>query len=255
MRMTTLSRALAALFIITSLCISVSAYSAEATDLYNTGLDRTESGKYPEAITAYNTAITLEPSYFEAWNGLADAFNRNGEFNDALAASNRSLAINPDYVQGWINRGQILYNIGYWYEDSMHNTAAADSLYAEQLSSFEKAVALDPTNAEALFNKGYALAGMKRYDEAIAAFDQVTAINPSYPNLQKNREIAVILRDKAGTSPVTTRSVSQPAFSKTTVPESPSQLPPGTSPKPSPLNIAAGVIAVLGAGFLVLLRK
>ena len=248
-------RILFACLLITSLGIPVSAYSADATNQYHAGLDRTESGKYPEAITAYNTAITLEPSYFEAWDGLADALNRNGQFNDALAASNRSLAINPDYVQGWINRGQILYNIGYWYEDSMHNTAAADTLYAEQLRSFEKAVALDPNNAEALFNKGYALAGMKRYDEAIAAFDQVTNINPSYPNLQKNREIAVILRDKAGAFPVTTRSVGQPTVSKTTVPKSPGQLPTGTSPKPSPLNGAVGVIAVLGAGSLVLQRK
>ena len=138
---------------------------------------------------------------------------------------------------------------------SAHNTAAADALYAEQLTAFEKAVALDPNNAEAWFNKGYALAGMKRYDEAIAAFDQVKVIDPSYPNLEKNREIAVLLRDKAGTSPVTTGSVSQPTVSKTTVPDTPAQQPAGTSPRPSPLNGAAGVIALLGAGFLVLQRK
>ena len=45
-----------------------------------------------------------------------------GQFNDALAASNRSLEIYPGYVNGWINRGQILYNIGYWYEDVAHDT-------------------------------------------------------------------------------------------------------------------------------------
>src|SRR5512137_1224195 len=105
-RMTILSRALIALCILTCLGIPVSAYSADATNLYNAGRDRTESGEYTEAIA-------LEPSYYEAWNGLADALNRNGQFNDALAASNRSLGINPNYVNGWINRGQILYNIGY----------------------------------------------------------------------------------------------------------------------------------------------
>ena len=254
-RMTILSRALIALFIITSLCIPVSAYSADATNLYNTGNDRTESENYTGAITAYNNAIALEPSYFEAWNGLADALNRNGQFNDALAASNRSLEINPDYVQGWINRGQILYNIGYRYEDSAHNMAAADALYAEQLTAFEKAVALNPENAEAWFNKGYALAGMRMYDEAIAAFDQVKAIDPSYPNLQKNREIAVLLRDKAGTSPATTGTASQQAVSKTTVPYTPAQLPAGTTPRPSPANGLTGFIALLAAGFFVLQRR
>jgi tetratricopeptide (TPR) repeat protein len=252
-----LCRIVFAVLLITSLCISVSAYSAEATNLYNTGRDRTESGNYAEAITAYNNAIALEPSYFESWDGIADALNRNGQFNDALAASNRSLSINPGYVRGWINRGQILYNIGYRYEDTEHNMAAANALYAEQLAAFEKAISLDPNSAEAWFNKGYALAGMQRYDEAIAAFDQVKVIDPSYPNLQKNREIAVQLRNKAGVSSPssTTGSVSQSTIPKTTVPESPAQQPAGTPPRPSPMNEGAGAIAVLGAGFLILQRK
>jgi tetratricopeptide (TPR) repeat protein len=244
-----------ALLLITSICISVCAYSADATKMYNTGRDRTESGNFTEAMAAYNNAVTLEPSYFEAWNGLADVLNRNGQFNDALAASNRSLEINPDNVQGWINRGQILYNIGYWYEDVAHNMKAADTLYAEQLTAFEKAIALDPNSAEAWFNKGYALAGMQRYDEAIAAFDQVKVIDPSYPNLQKNREIAVQLRDKAAGSSVTMGTASQVTASKTNSPESPGQQLTNTSPKPSPLNGVAGIIAILGAGFLILRRK
>jgi tetratricopeptide (TPR) repeat protein len=243
------------LFIITSLCIPVSAYSADATNLYNAGHTLTESRNYTEAIAAYRNAVALEPSYFEAWDGLADALNRDRQFNDALAASNRSLGINPDYVKGWINRGQILYNIGYRYEDTAHDTAAADTLYAAQLAAFEKAIALDPNSAEAWFNKGYALAGMQRYDEAIAAFDQVRVIDPAYPNLQKNREIAVMLRDKAGASALTTGSAGRSTVSKTMVPESPGQLPTGTSPRPSPLNGIAVVIGILGAGFLVLQRK
>jgi tetratricopeptide (TPR) repeat protein len=190
--------------------------------------------------------------YFEAWNGLADALNRDGQFNDALAASNRSLEIHPDYVKGWINRGQILYSIGYRYEDVAHDLVTANALYAEQLAAFEKAIALDPNNAEAWFNEGYALAGMQRFDEAIAAFDRVKVIDPSYPNLQKNREIAVQLRNKAVVSSVTTGLISQTTASKTT---SPAERPTGTSAQPSPLSGIAGVIAILGAGFLLLQRK
>jgi hypothetical protein len=255
MRKTTVpAKGLTALFFIAFLCIPVSAYSAEASELYNTGHELTESGNYTEALVAYNDAIALEPLYYEAWDGLADALNRNGQFNDALAASNRSLEIHPEYVQGWINRGQILYNIGYWYEDTVHNIPAADSLYAEQITAFEKAITLDPTSAEAWFNKGYALAGMKRYDEAIAAFDKVEVIDPSYPNLEKNREIAVQLQNKTTGSPATTGSI------QSTPDETPSTTttglqPAGTSPQPSPLNGIAGVIAILGAGFLILQRK
>jgi tetratricopeptide (TPR) repeat protein len=175
----------------------VAAYSAAATDLYNQGNNLTSSGNYTEAVAAYTKAIALEPGYFEAWNGVADTLNRNGQFDDALAASNQSLALNPNYADGWINRGLILYNIGYQYEDKNHDMAKANELYTEQLAAFEKAIAIEPDNAEAWFNKGYALAGMKRYDEAIAAFDRVQTIDPSYPKLQKNRQIAVQLRDAA----------------------------------------------------------
>jgi tetratricopeptide (TPR) repeat protein len=244
-----------ALLLFTSVCIPVSAYSSDATNLFNSGRNLTESGNYTLAVAAFNQAVTLEPMYFEAWDGIADALNRDGQFNDALAASNRSLEINPNYVQGWIDRGQILYNIGYWYEDVAHDTVAADTLYTEQLTAFEKAIALDPNSAEAWFNKGYALAGIQRYDEAIAAFDQVKVIDPSYPNLQKNREIAAQLRDKAGGSLTTTGSVSQATSLKTISPESPGQQQTGTSPESSPLNGVAGVIALLGAGFLILQRK
>jgi tetratricopeptide (TPR) repeat protein len=241
--------ALSALFIITVVCIPAAAYSADATNLYDEGRTLTVSGNYTGAISVYSQAVTLDPEYYEAWNGMADAFNRNGQFNDALAASNRSLEIHPDYVNGWINRGQILYNIGYQYEDVAHDMVNADFLYSEQLHAFEKAVSLEPNNAEAWFNKGYALAGMRRYDEAIAAFDQVKVIDPSYPNLQKNREIAVQLRNKAGT-PAATTNPPLPAVS-----EKSTQLPPVTPAQPSPLAGETGIIALVCMAFLLVRRK
>jgi tetratricopeptide (TPR) repeat protein len=124
--------------------------------------------------------LSLEPSYFEAWNGKADALNRAGNFTEALAASDQVIARKPDYVQGWINRGYILYNLG---------------RYDEELNAYETAIRINPKSAAAWFNKGYSLAGMKRYDEAIAAFDKVRALDPTYPNLEANRRIAEQSRD------------------------------------------------------------
>jgi hypothetical protein len=42
---------------------------------------------------------------------------------------------------------------------------------------------------------------MKRYDEAIAAFDKVQTLRPDYPNLAANRKIAVQLRDAGASTP------------------------------------------------------
>jgi tetratricopeptide (TPR) repeat protein len=248
MKMKTVAgRALVVVLIIIFTCSQVSAYSAEAVSLYDAGRDLTESGNYSGALSVYNRATTLEPAYFEAWNGLADALNRDGQFGDALAASNHSLGINPNYVTGWINRGQILYNIGYYYEDVAGDVEKAEALYAEQLDAFEQALSLDPDNAEAWFNKGYALAGMKRYDEAVVAFDRVGVINPSYPNLRKNREIAVQLQ-KLSTPGITGMTTTIP--SPTVISGVPSRQQTATPAPSTPVPVEVAVFALLGTIFL-----
>jgi len=191
---------IAALIVSLLICTPVAAYSDDATSLYAQGQALIQTKDYARAEQAFDSAIALEPNYFEAWNAKADALNRERNFAEALAASNKSLEINPDYAKGWINRGQILYNIGYEYEDVFKDMTTANALYADQLQAFENAIAADPNNAEAWFNKGYALGGMKRYDEAIAAFNHVIQIDPSYPQIQANLKIAEGLRDKAAPS-------------------------------------------------------
>jgi len=177
-------------------CVPVMAYSAEATGWYDQGNLLIAAGNVTGAIAAYDHAVVLEPDYYESWDARADALNRDGQFSAALADSDRALQINSSYVQGWINRGQILYNIGMVYEDQKNDLTTANEYYAEQLLAFEKAIELDPGNADAWFNKGYALAGMKKYDEAIAAFDKVQALDPAYPKIAQNKQIAQQLKDK-----------------------------------------------------------
>jgi tetratricopeptide (TPR) repeat protein len=160
----------------------VSGYSDAAVSWYSAGLALTDSGNYSLADQAFERAVTLEPNYFEAWNGKADAFNRAKDYQDALAASDQTLLINPYFVKGWINRGYILYNLG---------------RYDDELKAYDRAIEIEPASTDAWFNRGYALAAMGRYDEAIRAFDHVAEFDPLYPNLQTNRRIAASNRDAA----------------------------------------------------------
>jgi len=191
--------ALAGIFLclVVTTCIPAMAYSDNAVQLFDEGNQYLAAKNYTRAVTAFDQAIALEPTYYEAWDRKADALNRAGEFSDALAASTQAIGIHPNYADGWINRGQILYNIGYYYEDQQQNPAKAQEYYTQQLLAFEKATEIEPGNPEAWFNKGYALAGMKRYDEAIAAFDRVQALDPAYPNLALSQKQARVLRDAA----------------------------------------------------------
>jgi tetratricopeptide (TPR) repeat protein len=170
------------------LIFPVSAYPNEAVILYDTGHMLILSGNYTDAVRTFDRAIAIEPRFFEAWNGKADALNRAQQYNDALIASDHALALNHDYVAGWINRGYILYNLG---------------LYEDEMKAYETAIGIDPESPEAWFNRGYALAAMGRYDEAIRSFDRVAELNPMYPNLQANRDIAV--KDRNASTPFVLR--------------------------------------------------
>ncbi len=182
---------LSAFFII----FPATAYSNEAVAFYEKGVSLLAHGNYSQAQGAFEQAILKEPGYFEAWDARADTLNRAHDYSAALAASNRSLQINPSYVKGWINRGQILYSLGFMYEDQFHDAKTAEAYYNEQLAAFETAVALDPENADAWFNKGYALCGMRRCGEGILAFERVGVLDPGYPYLEGNIKNARILAE------------------------------------------------------------
>jgi tetratricopeptide (TPR) repeat protein len=219
--------------------IPVSAYSADAIVLFEQGNAFMKNKNYSEALRVYNNAITLEPDYFEAWNGKADALNRAQKFNESLEASDRVLVLKPDYVPGWINRGYILYNLG---------------RYDEELKAYETAITLDPASPAAWFNKGYSLAGMKRYDEAIAAFNKVRALDPTYPNLAGNIRIAEQNRNATTSLNASERTPSIiPTQSQIkTTPTLPAGIVSTTQPKKSPVSVG-GVIGIFS--ILVIVRQ
>ena len=158
------------------------------------GQSLTAAGNYSAGELAYKQALILDPKNADAWNGIADVLNRAHKYTSdplatmqmALEASNQSLALNASSPIAWINRGQILYNIGYYYQDQLKDPATANMYYNEQLDAFNQAISIDPNNAEAWFNKGYALCGIGRCTEGVAAFKKVEALDPSYPYLQLN---------------------------------------------------------------------
>ena len=169
-----------------------------AVGWYTLGRTLTDEGNYTEALQAYNQSLTLDPSYAEAWNGLADVLNRANRYtndpldtlNLALEASNRSLELNASSATAWINHGQILYNIGHYYQDQLNDKITASMYYNEQLDSFNTAISVEPDNADAWFNKAYALCGMGRCTEGVVAFQKVEVLDPSYPNLEANLNMA-----------------------------------------------------------------
>ncbi len=174
--------------------LPAAAVSEDAAKLYNAAQTLTAQKNYTSALQAYDLAITVDPDYAEAWNGRADILNRVNQYTDnplatlnlALNASDRSLELNASSSNAWINRGLILYNLGYYYQDKLNDTSTANLYYSKQLEAFDKATTLEPDNADAWFNKAYALCGMGRCNEGVTAFKKVQQLDPDYPYLEGN---------------------------------------------------------------------
>ena len=69
--------------------------------------------------------------------------------------------------------------------------------YDEALAAYEQAIRLDPNYALAYNNTGNALEDLKRYEEALAAYDQAIRLNPNYALAYNNKGLAL---DRLGKS-------------------------------------------------------
>jgi tetratricopeptide (TPR) repeat protein len=63
--------------------------------------------------------------------------------------------------------------------------------YDEALAAYEQAIRLDPNYALAYYNKGNALYDLKRYDEALAAYEQAIRLDPNFALAYYNKGLAL----------------------------------------------------------------
>ena len=74
--------------------------------------------------------------------------------------------------------------------DALHLLAVIESRLGrgeDALASYARALALRPGDANALYNRGNTLQGMKRIEEALASYDGALAVQPHHANALYNR--------------------------------------------------------------------
>jgi len=59
------------------------------------------------------------------------------------------------------------------------NTLKGLKRYEEALAAYEQTISLDPNDAEAYYNKGSVLYSLKRYEEALVAYNQAIRLDPN----------------------------------------------------------------------------
>jgi Flp pilus assembly protein TadD len=72
-----------------------------------------------------------------------------------------------------------------WYDEG--KTLRNLKRYEEALAAFEQAIRLDPNHAVYYNEKGLALYDLKRYEEALAAFEQAIRLDPNHSTYHNNK--------------------------------------------------------------------
>ena len=100
----------------------------------------------------------------------------SGDFDTAERYSRSVAAAKPDLFDAWHLLGFV---------------QAAMGRREKALQSYDRALALQPRNSEALVNRGAALNDMNRFEEAVATYDRAIQLNAAYPPAHSNRGLAL----------------------------------------------------------------
>src|SRR5207247_8640451 len=71
-------------------------WMASKEELYDRAIDLFADGKLEEAIGVYRAAIALDPTYSDAWHGLAMAYSELKQHDQAIEAGKRLVELVPD---------------------------------------------------------------------------------------------------------------------------------------------------------------
>jgi tetratricopeptide (TPR) repeat protein len=121
------------------------------------GLLARQSGQKPEALAAFQDAVTANPASVSAALELGAALERQGQSERALEVYGKAVAASPDDATTHAKLGAIY---------------AARGMNERAVTELETAVRLNPRDAASHRALGYAYAALGRRDKAVAAFHE-----------------------------------------------------------------------------------
>lgn len=140
-----------------------------------------ETGDTALAASSYQTAIEVEPDFYDAYIEVGLLYASAG--SDLAEEYYRTATeIRPGSVEAWYNLAVFLQSTG--FRDS--------SRYREALNIYDYISGIAPENATAPYNKGYIhLEYLQHYDSAAIYFTEATEVFPRYFQAHYNRGLAL----------------------------------------------------------------
>lgn len=146
----------------------------QAFDAYNRlGVCQMELEQYADAVTSFQEALKGIPDDVNIMYKLAQSYEKAGQYEQAEETYYKLAELSPTDARIYYNTVINMYN-GAKMPDK-----AADAA--------RKMIELNPNDPDALFNLGFMLVQMKKYEEAIEVLDRVIELTPEmeYAHLNK----------------------------------------------------------------------
>ena len=151
------------------LCESALAVNPQNSRLNHAiGLVHQSKGEVPQAIDAYQTAISVDPEFLGAWVNLGICARQIRDTDTALRAFDRAVAIDPKTFLAYYNRALIHCDV--------RNVEAATV-------DLNKALELKPDSVEARFQLGFLRELQGEQAEAIEHYGSALGAAPNAANL------------------------------------------------------------------------
>ena len=137
------------------------------------GLCQMELEQYVDAVASFQGALKGIPDDVNITYKMAQSYEKAGQFEQAAETFYKLAEISPKDARVYFNT-----------VINMYNSAKMPDKAAE---AARKMVGLNPDDPDALFNLGFMLVQMQKYDEAIGILDKVIALTPGmeYAHLNK----------------------------------------------------------------------
>jgi|GEM_PF-2483163 len=134
-------------------------------------------GGHDEQILAgFQRAIQLNPSYAEAYCGLAAYYSRQSDHKRQVEALHKAISVEPDYAEAYCQLG--FTHLEKRYREGVKVTIT-EGEFRLAVGAFKRAVQIKPDYAMAYVGLGDASGCLKLYGEALEAFNQAVLLRPN----------------------------------------------------------------------------
>jgi tetratricopeptide (TPR) repeat protein len=136
------------------------------------GMKYLNDGKIDKAEEEFKLALSLEPKFAPAFAGLARVKGNKKEFKEALDLADKAQSLDSKLPAAFIAKGMVI---------TMQNEGKPAKDWIKDVEKqYDKALNIDPENAEAYFRRGYCYKKAYQFGQAAADFKKVLDLKKEF---------------------------------------------------------------------------